>query len=135
VAAPDSALAGPYLLSEVICVSQFARADSEFVELPKNAQRQESASAMREDIDANAEFPDVRGGFEDGAGNAQLMQGQCQSQSADAASRNQNAASESLKFAPMPRAAGGQLIISVHREFLSAQDGRGSVLAAAGMLR
>jgi hypothetical protein len=61
----------------MIFVSQFPRADSDFVELFENAERHESAGAVREDVDAHTEFPNVRGGFEDGARDAQLMQRQC----------------------------------------------------------
>jgi hypothetical protein len=70
---------------------------------------------MREDIDPQAEFQDVRGRFENGAGNAQLMQRQCQGQAANPAPRNQDASISRPNAALTVQAAGPWFVALVHR--------------------
>ena len=104
VPSPETALAHPYRLPEMIQVTQFVRANGGIVEFLQHAERFESAGAVRQDVNADAEFLYVRGRFEHGARNAQLVQRQCQGQTADSASRNQNAPAAGSGWAPLFRA-------------------------------
>ena len=81
---------GPHLLAEPADVVQFLGADADGVELGQEIERGELLDGVRQNVDADADLPDLGGLFENDAFDAPPMKHERERQSAEARARNEH---------------------------------------------